>query len=189
MIGVHRVVLVVCLAACRLGFDRVDDGDDTAGNDAPLGDGTTDTRDGAIDGGDAASLACPGTYVVLPGVQNNSRYRVINNSSRWDVAEAACEAEGHHLAIPDDASELTAMYTALITQNIWIGVTDRVVEGTFRTVTGGIQTYLPWSPGEPDEEDCVFIDGLTTQLVAQDCDSGRRYICECDGAPANPASY
>ena len=56
-------------------------------------------------------------------------------------------------------------------------------------MTGGIQTYLPWSPGEPDEEDCVFIDGLTTQLVVQDCDSGRRYICECDGAPANPTSY
>ncbi len=186
MIDVHRILLVVCLAACRLGFDRVEGGDDIAGDDAPPGDAA---RDGASDGADASSLSCPANYMVLVGVQNNSRYRVINNSREWDEAEAACEADGHHLAIPDNASELTAMYTALITQNIWIGVTDRVVEGTYRTVTGGIQTYLPWGLGEPDTDDCIFIDGLTTQLVAQDCDSGRRYICECDGAAAVPTSY
>ena len=186
MIDVHRILLVVCLAACRLGFDRVEGGDDIAGDDAPPGDAA---RDGASDGADASSLSCPANYMVLVGVQNNSRYRVSHNSREWDEAEAACEADGHHLAIPDNASELTAMYTALITQNIWIGVTDRVVEGTYRTVTGGIQTYLPWGLGEPDTDDCIFIDGLTTQLVAQDCDSGRRYICECDGAAAVPTSY
>lgn len=81
------------------------------------------------------------------------------------------------------------MYTALVTQNIWIGVTDRITEGMYLRVTGGVQTYLPWGIGEPDAEDCIYIDGLTAQLVAQGCSSGRRYICECDGAPADPSSY
>ena len=172
-----------------MGFDRIDGSDDAAG-DAGSGDGGTDRDGGSTDATiDGAMLACPGSYTLLLGALNSSRYRVVDNSTDWTVAEAACEADGHHLAIPDNASELTALYTALVTQNIWIGVTDRITEGTYRRVTGGVQTYLPWGIGEPDIDDCLYIDGLTTQLVAQSCDSGRRYICECDGAAADPASY
>jgi hypothetical protein len=189
---VHRVaMLVVCLAGCRMGFDKLG-GDGGGGDDAPGGDGGS-SGDGGTDGGgngtDGAMLSCPGNYAMLLGAFNNSRYRVVDESEDWDAAQAACLADGHHLAIPDDASELNAMYTALVTENIWIGVTDRITEGTYLRVTGGVQTYLPWDIGEPDMEDCIYIDGLTTQLVAQGCSSGRRYICECDGAPTDPASY
>lgn len=189
----HQVIaLVVCVAACRLGFDRL--GDDVPGGDAPGGDSGTDGSsgdggggtDGAIDG---TMLSCPGTYTMLVGAVSNSRYRVVDNSSDWDSAEAACEADGHHLAIPDDATERDAMYNALVTENIWIGVTDRITEGTYLSVTGGTATYLPWGAGEPDAEDCVYIESLSMMYRAQGCGSGRRYICECDGAPADPASY
>lgn len=186
------IALVVSVAACRLGFDRL--GDDVRGDDAPGGDGGTDGAsgdggggtDGAIDG---AMLSCPGTYTMLLGAFNNSRYRVVDNFSDWDGAEAACEADGHHLAIPDDASERNALYNALVTQNIWVGVTDRITEGSYRSVTGGLPAYLPWGLGEPDTEDCIYIEGLSSMYRTQDCGSGRRYICECDGALADAASY
>jgi hypothetical protein len=184
---VHRVVLlVVCFAACRIGFDPID-GDDIVG-DAPGGqtDGASQDTGGGTDG---AMVSCPANYTTLLGAFNDSRYRVVDNSSDWDSAQAACEADGHHLAIPDDASERNALYNALIAQNIWVGVTDRITEGVYRSVTGGTVTYLPWGLGEPDPEDCIYIEGLTTMFRTQDCTSGRRYICECDGAPADPASY
>ncbi|MFN0250604.1 MAG: C-type lectin domain-containing protein [Kofleriaceae bacterium] len=189
------VVLIVCLAGCRLGFDQLGGGDG-GGDDAPGGDGGGADGGGGGDGGgdtdggaDGAMVTCPGNYTMLVGAPTTSRYRTVNNSEGWDAAQAACLSDGHHLAIPDDENELTALYTALVTQNIWIGVTDRITEGTYLRVIGGVQSYLPWSPGEPDPEDCIFIDGLSALLVAQDCGSGRRYICECDGALTDPASY
>ncbi len=186
-------VCSVVLAACRLGFDR---GEGPVGDggirDGEVEDAARDARrDGDDDDDDAPgdAGACPQSYVVLPAAGTSSRYRAVDDSQTWQAAEAACEADGHHLAIPDAASERTALYQALLTENIWVGVTDRVVEGTWMTVIGTPATYVPWAPGEPDAEDCVYISSATSLFVAQDCGSGRRYICECDGAAASPTSY
>lgn len=190
--GVHRLPLATfaCLAACRLGFESRDAAiDENTPRDGARRDGDDDDDDDGDVGQDGSAITCPGSYSMLLGQSGSSRYRVVSNTTDWLAAEAACEADGHHLAIPDDNNELTAFYTALVAQNIWIGVTDRITETTYLRVTGGAATFLDWAPGQPDTDDCAYIDGLTTKLTMQSCGSGRRYICECDGVAADATSY
>ena len=176
---------------CRFGFDgRAPDA--SAGDDDALTSDTALDPDAAADAADAAadaSLICPAGYNLVAG--ETSKYKAINNSTAWLAAEQACEAEGTHLWIPDTAAEKAQMIALLPGQNIWVGVTDRKVIGQWLRVTGGTATYLPWETGEPDLAalECTFVDSLTTQLADQDCGSGRRYVCECDGAVAMPSTY
>jgi hypothetical protein len=184
---VGRAVLLLVFAACRVNFDELQAGDAAPADQAGPGDGAG--ADGPMtDGGPDAALVCPGTYVTVAG--ETSKYRAVNNSSDWLSAEQACEAEGTHLWIPDTAAEIAMMTALLPAQNLWTGITDRRTVGQWLRVTGGTHTFLPWEAGEPDlsAPECVRMDGLTTQLVDQGCSSGGRYICECDGAAADPTA-
>jgi hypothetical protein len=95
------------------------------------------------------------------------------------------------MVVVDTAVELTAIVGLLPGQNIWTGVTDRIAVGTFRKVTGPNATYLPWDASEPDASatECVYIDSVTLKFSDQDCGSGRRYVCECDGVAVDLTSY
>ena len=179
---VRVLLLVVAFTACgRVSFDPL------GGDDAAI------AEDDAAIGGDASAdapmITCPGTYGMLPGFTSTSRYRVVNTAVTWDAAEAACEAEGAHLAILGDSDELGGVYAALLGQTIWIGVTDRITEATYRTVTGGTPMFLVWDIGQPAALDCLYIDGVTSLLHTQACTTTRQYVCECDGTLADPASY
>jgi len=184
---VGRAALLLVLAACRVNFDEVA----PTGDAALPGDQAGSAGDDAAmaDAGPDAALTCPGTYVTVVG--ESSKYRAVNNSSGWLAAEQACEADGTHLWIPDTAAEMAMLVALLPGQNLWTGITDRRTVGQWLRVTGGTQMYLPWETGEPDAQqpECLRMDGLTTQLGDQDCTSGGRYICECDGAAADPTTY
>jgi hypothetical protein len=184
LVAVWRwVSFVFALTGCRFGFDG-GELEDAAADDAMV-DGDV-TGDSAIDG---APITCPGSYIALDA--SASRYRLLGSSMGWLSAEQACEADGTHLVIVDDAAELSLVAAAIPSQNIWIGVTDRKTVGTFLKVTGGTASYLPWDASEPDAAglECVFIDSLSLKLADQDCGSGRRAACECDLLPADLTAY
>jgi hypothetical protein len=133
---------------------------------------------------------CPAGYAPIAGGEPKSQYRFIENGARWIDAEKDCEDDGlAHLAILDDDGERNAV-GAIAKGQPWLGVSDRVAEGTFMKVTTGLATYLPWLGGEPNDqfgEDCVELkDGGFND---EDCDAANTYVCECDGLAANPLSY
>lgn len=167
--------LVVC--ACRIHFDPLAD---EGAADAP-------TSDATIDG---SPLACGPSYVPL-GV-GPSRYLVeALDLVTWVSAEQRCELDGAHLVIIDDESERLTIESALTGSSQWVGISERVTRGAFRTVTNVSPSFLPWGPAEPSGsiDDCVQLDATTKLLDDQDCTSVRRYVCECDGVPGVPAAY
>jgi hypothetical protein len=183
------IVAVAAVGGCRIGFDANPRIDAAVTSDAP---DATAPEDGSVEdtlAADAAPLVCPGNYVALD--TSASRYRSIDNSMTWLAAQQMCETDGHHLAVLDTSGELALVAATLPAQNIWTGVTDRKVIGTFLRVTGGAATYLPWGTSEPDLAglECTFVDGLTFQLGDQDCSSGRRAVCECDGLTVDASTY
>jgi hypothetical protein len=179
-----RFGVLVLLAGCRLGFDESTPQRDSGS----VIDGLSQTSD-ASGASDGTQLACPGTYAAVGGL--TSKYRGIDNSMGWLTSEQLCEGDGTHLVVIDNAAELTAIPGLLPGQNIWTGTTDRLVIGTFHHVTGANATFLDWDSSEPDATalECVFIDALTVKLGDQDCGSGRRAVCECDGLAVDPSSY
>jgi hypothetical protein len=129
------------------------------------------------DAGTDAALACPAGYAPLGPSAN--RYRTLGVLETWQTHQATCVADGTRLAIPVNQAELDALVTG---GEVWLGLSDLAVEGTFMTVVGTTPPFLPWAPTQPDNfnanEDCVL--GLTTaRLDDRPCAFPRRAICEC----------
>jgi hypothetical protein len=96
-----------------------------------------------------------------------------------------------HLATPDDIGELTAIDTFVDAASneitYWVGVTDMEppsdAEGTFYSILGTVQTFLPWLAPAPDDagpgEDCVEAIIPTHQFNDARCGFNRIAVCEC----------
>ncbi len=133
---------------------------------------------------------CPTGYAPIAGGQTRSQYRAVTAATDWLTAEKDCEDDGlAHLVVLDGDSERDAV-RAVVNGDTWLGVSDRVAEGTFFKVTTGVATYLPWLSGEPNDqfgEDCVELSG--GGFNDEGCDNGDAYVCECDGLAASPVAY
>jgi hypothetical protein len=198
-------VAALVLAACRFdgsGLPSDPPGDD--GVDAPPADdgGADAPADPADAGVDAMppppdAQACPSNYVGVDGL--SSLYRLVTSADDWLAAELDCENDGTatgggtHLLVLDDAAELAAL-DPRIAPAVWIGMVDRVDEGTLVLVTGPGAVFRPFRPGEPNDggplgfsEDCVELNG--SELNDEGCATNRQYACECDGVDADPDAY
>lgn len=125
-------------------------------------------------------------YALVAGA--NGYYRTVATSASWTSAQADCKddvAGATHLIVLSTTAEVNYMLTRLG----WIGLSDRITENTFVTVTGETGDQRPFSSGQPDNggsggEDCVQmkVDGLDDDQ----CGNGHRYVCECDGRISTP---
>ncbi len=143
--------------------------------------------DGAsIDGGITIpdGLGCPVGYATLSGIPNRA-YRRIGTASAWQDQVTACQADGAnvYLAVPDNATELQAILT-LASSDVWVGVSDIAVEGSFVTVLGAAATFLPWAAGQPDNSgggsDCVTALSASATYDDKRCSNAAIAVCECE---------
>ncbi|MCC6997257.1 MAG: C-type lectin domain-containing protein [Deltaproteobacteria bacterium] len=196
---------LVALAACTfdpngLGGRGGDDdvlvdagsGLDARGDDGgPLTDGATpDDATVLVDATppDAAppdAARCVG-YVA----SGTSKYKLVTTTRGWVDAEHSCEADGAHLVVIDGDDENTRV-GALSSSELWIGLSDRITEGSFMTVNGATP-FLPWSGNQPDDffgEDCV-VRYSNGRFNDADCsDIPHAYVCECDGLEVRAGTY
>lgn len=129
-------------------------------------------------------------YAFVPGP--DGYYRAVTGNQRtWVNAQADCKddvLDATHLIVLTTTAEVTYM-DALLGNDAWIGLSDRVTEGTFVTVTGEPDDQRPFRPGEPNNgngnEDCVVMAG-GGGLDDRPCGNTHRYLCECDGQPSTP---
>jgi hypothetical protein len=88
----------------------------------------------------------------------------------WADANTACVNMTARLAILDTAAKHTAAKTLAGARDVWIGLTDVAVEGTYRWVDANVPySFSAWHTGEPSngagtyEEDCTVIAGATAR--------------------------
>jgi hypothetical protein len=90
----------------------------------------------------------------------HSYYRSTGNAF-WTDARQACANMGGYLVTVTSAAENNFLFG--LWPSGWIGLTDEVVEGQWRWVTGEAYSYTSWNPGEPNNagnEDYVqFVGG------------------------------
>jgi hypothetical protein len=148
----------------------------TAG-DGPAADGLAGDGPAGPDG----ALQCPSGYVKRP---SGACHLEVFAPATWVQAEIDCELRGGHLVVPGGLAESSELPNPR-----WIGVSDRVAEGTFRAVTGAIVSFTNWDLGEPGSlTDCVHT-GLQARWHTGPCEFSFPYVCEHDGLPAVPGSY
>ena len=175
------LLIATALLGCgRVGFDGA--GDAGAG-DASAGDASADTD---------SMPGCPAGYVSIP--RSTTRYRFDPGPATWLAAELACEAEGTHLAIPDNIDESDSLGLTFLAgvQKMFIGVSDRVVEGTFVPVTGGALGFTRFAAGEPNggaNADGISLRGVNGVWEDEADALAIEFICECDGKAADPTTF
>jgi hypothetical protein len=80
-------------------------------------------------------------------------------------AQAGCAAQGAHLAILRSAEDDQIARALAGTLNVFIGLSDLELEGTFVWADGSAPTYTAWDMLEPNDgggtyaEDCAVIAG------------------------------
>jgi hypothetical protein len=81
---------------------------------------------------------------------NGHRYVLTLAPSSFLNARAEATAMGGYLATVNDAAEQAWLAATFPGQDLWIGLTDEAVEGTFVWDSGEPVSYLNWCPGQPD---------------------------------------
>ena len=116
----------------------------------------------------AAVLAGP-----LTNAANGHLYYLLTTNS-WTLAEAEAVSLGGHLVTINDDAEQKWVYSTFGANEIWIGLTDRDVEGTFQWVSCETSTYRNWDPGEPNNavsgnnnQDYIHIYSNTNSTVSR----------------------
>jgi hypothetical protein len=117
-------------------------------------------------------------------------YRVFTLNLTWFAANARCAEDGGHLATIASEAENTAVQAVagddlVDTDGVWIGASDRSIEGTFEWVTGEPFATDAWASGEPNDTaggvagaDCVRLRFGAWEDTA--CDGTRGFLCEID---------
>jgi hypothetical protein len=81
---------------------------------------------------------------------NNGKLYLLSNSATWENAQTYAQSLGGNLVTLNDATEEAWLKTTFGTaENFWIGLTDKVTEGTFAWANGETSTYRNWAAGEP----------------------------------------
>lgn len=106
------------------------------------------------------SLACP------DGITYNLNCYVADdpdNGTSWPTAQLNCESRGMHLLTLKNAAEMTFVADTLLAGSaateVWLGLTDLAVEGTWSWRDGDLSGWTAWVSGQPDDaisgQDCA----------------------------------
>uniref|UniRef100_A0A3B3HTR4 C-type lectin domain-containing protein n=1 Tax=Oryzias latipes TaxID=8090 RepID=A0A3B3HTR4_ORYLA len=125
---------------------------------------------------------CPEKWIRF----GSSCYFFSGESKTWDEAREFCRARGADLVVINTEGE-NLFVSALKKQDVWIGLTDTVLEGTWKWVDGSPLTLF-WGSDQPDdhngEEDCGHIhDGFPGLWNDIKCHSSMQWICEKEERP------
>ncbi len=164
----------------------------TNGPDSSVGAGPSDAAvDGAVVPPDADTFPQVVQQCIAAGydaASNGGYYRLPPNPASWVNAEADCANDvvgATHLIVLSNTAEVQIAST----EPGWVGLSDRITEGTFVNVTNEANDQRPWASGQPDNgsgaEDCARILS-SGQLDDDQCGNNRYYACECDGKAPTP---
>ncbi|QSJ20483.1 hypothetical protein JYQ62_18375 [Nostoc sp. UHCC 0702] len=144
-------------------------GTGNAGNNVIIGNSANNTLNGgagsdALNGGDGDDRLYGDVVdnVGSTSFKYNGKTYLLTSVGTWEQAQAQAQSLGGNLVTINDQAEQDWLVTTFgNTERLWIGLTDKQTEGTFKWVSGEPFTpftYNNWSPGEPNnvgDEDYV----------------------------------
>ena len=175
--------------ACESPSGYADNDEDCDDEDADINPAVSEECNGYDDDCDGeadSSSVCPCDVEYYDG-DTDHPYMFCLDSLDWSDARASCDDYGYHLLTIDDSSEnvwVDDTADNLSTSQWWIGLNDRVTEGTFEWEDATPLIYTAWHSGEPNDygsgEDCTQINFFHPSQTWNDktCTDTNYFICE-----------
>lgn len=124
-------------------------------------------------------------FYVLPPTEvtatwQESGYWLPGVIGTYDEALAACDTYGLVPAVANDLQEEAFLRAMSPTGDVWLGLTDVAVEGTFLDAYGATPLWFDWAIGEPNglsAENCV-ITHAAGGWVDVGCQELHDVVCE-----------
>lgn len=113
----------------------------------------------------------------------STAYEYYNTAVTWQTAKSICEAKGGHLLIIDNEQE-NSIIKQLISDAIWLGISDLEEEGVWKDIYGRQISYAKWKTDEPNNymmaEDYgeLYTDGTWNDIKTMKCG----FVCEYNHA-------
>ncbi|NP_001140055.1 CD209 antigen-like protein A [Salmo salar] len=113
-----------------------------------------------------------------------SCYYITNENKAWSQSREECHEFGADLVIINSKEEQVFINGLNQTKNhVWIGLTDSVIEGTWKWVDGTPLTTANWGKGQPNsnkgiDQDCGAIWDHSGWWNDEKCLSKHKGICE-----------
>ena len=176
----------------------------SAGSTAGGGAGGTGAGAGGGGAGGASgsggSAGAPNPALCNTGMFGGHTYLLCREERSWDLANGGCITAGMRLARIDDAAENQWLFDNAFTEmgrsTVWIGATDRTVEGEWRWTDGALfwlgddggtvqnGLFTAWNNREPNNlspgEHCAVMEigGSTPEWYDYTCGFLGPFICE-----------
>ncbi|XP_060071984.1 lectin BRA-3-like [Ylistrum balloti] len=117
-------------------------------------------------------MACPRSDYIYDDTTGRC-HKKHDDAMTWDKASDTCSEDGGHLLTLDTAAEYNIILLLGLSQELWIGATDKAVEGEFRWLVSGdiLPQTTPWNTNQPDggdSEQCVtaFVKTIIARKAA-----------------------
>ncbi|XP_042340449.1 C-type lectin domain family 17, member A-like [Plectropomus leopardus] len=115
---------------------------------------------------------------------SGSLYYISSTEKTWEESRLDCQQRGADLVIINSKEEQD--FVRRFQKLLWIGLTDRETEGTWKWVDGTLLTTSYWAPREPNghifhrHEDCAEIQNYKAEKSWNDisCYGKKFWICE-----------
>jgi Lectin C-type domain len=188
------LVVVACLVGCSFHPGTLIDARTRDGTELDGRAGDADVTDGDPIGGIDGAIdapACPPGYTFNATTSSWYRYATAASVS-WTAAQADCDDDGFgtHLVVIETTGENDVIDTMVVSGEPWLGMSDRIAEGTWRWVTGPQLGFVDWISGNPNggtNQNCGEFNGAGWHDDA--CTVSQPFICECDGTEPDSNAF
>lgn len=113
---------------------------------------------------------------------NQACYKVSNGMTTFANASASCQRHGANLASIHSAQENEFVRNFSSGKDVFIGLSDAQIEGTFVWSDGSTFAYTNWEIGEPDNDygvgDCVILVAANAKWNDTPCSMWNEYVCK-----------
>jgi len=161
-------------------------------DDSVCGDGMITGAEECEDGNMDAADRCDKCQVVCaPGEKefpdNHHCYADFNAAKvKYASALVDCNGKGGVLVSITNQAEQDFVFGTVLDKSVdlprWIGLSDLMVEGTFKWESAEPFAYTHWIAGQPDDfqmaEDCVEMYQVTGEWNDDNCTYEYMYVCE-----------
>ncbi|GFS09744.1 macrophage mannose receptor 1 [Elysia marginata] len=114
----------------------------------------------------------------------DSCLKLSKTPAMWPEAETECLSVMSSLVSVMNAFDQAKvfLYSQQIQSELWLGLSDDTIPGSFLWSSGYPVTFTPWASGQPTKRSCVYMN-MDGEFESAACSQSRPFVCRSENEP------